>query len=165
MHTRRSLKKNELREAIAFTIEDKVWDKSKMPNDLHRLIRACGNLVVVDEETDVVQFAHYTVQQYLLDLESSKSSKVHSALERSGPRDWGDLRCLSIICRLRNSSYSVFGYQYFESGSSREGRSYATSIAGRFFGSQSREGHHYASQQEVCSYEHQFQLSYSEADE
>jgi hypothetical protein len=64
---RRPLQVNELREAIAFTINDQQFDAAKIPSDLNRLARACGNLVLIDEETQNVQLAHYTVQQYLLD--------------------------------------------------------------------------------------------------
>lgn len=38
----------------------------KIATDISRLTRACGNLIIVDEETQLVQLAHYTVQQYLL---------------------------------------------------------------------------------------------------
>jgi hypothetical protein len=61
----------ELREAVAFTLEDLVYDSGKLPTDLNRLIRACGNLVVADEETQVIQLAHHTVQQYLLQQDGS----------------------------------------------------------------------------------------------
>ncbi|PMD63894.1 uncharacterized protein K444DRAFT_483488, partial [Hyaloscypha bicolor E] len=61
----------ELREAIAFTLEDLAYDSGKLPTDLNRLIRACGNLVVVDEETQIIQLAHHTVQQYLLQQDGS----------------------------------------------------------------------------------------------
>jgi len=57
---------DEMREAVAFTLDDLSYDPRKLPTDLNRLVRACGNLVVVDEETHVVQLAHHTVQQYLL---------------------------------------------------------------------------------------------------
>lgn len=56
----------EMREAVAFTLEDLTYDPRKLPTDLNRLVRACGNLVVVDEESQVIQLAHHTVQQYLL---------------------------------------------------------------------------------------------------
>lgn len=56
----RPLHMDELREAIAFTIGDKSWDATKIPNDLRRLIRACGNLIMIDEETLEVHLAHYT---------------------------------------------------------------------------------------------------------
>jgi ankyrin repeat protein len=61
----------ELREAIAFTLEDLAYDSGKLPTDLNRLIRACGNLVVADEETQVIQLAHHTVQQYLSQQDGS----------------------------------------------------------------------------------------------
>lgn len=64
--SKRPLYIEEMQEAIAFTMDDKCWDASKIPNDMTRLVRACGNLVVIDEETLTLQFAHYTVEQYLL---------------------------------------------------------------------------------------------------
>lgn len=63
---RRPLRIDELLEAVAFTIEDDHWDHSKIPVDPLRLIRASGNLMLVDEEDQSVQLAHYTVQQFLL---------------------------------------------------------------------------------------------------
>jgi ankyrin repeat protein len=63
---RRPLHVKELREAIAFTINDQFFDREKLPTDMPRLIRGCGNLVVIDEDTEQVQLAHYTVQQYIL---------------------------------------------------------------------------------------------------
>jgi hypothetical protein len=71
---RRPLQVNELQEAIAFTINDHQFDAAKIPTDLNRLARACGNLVLIDEETQNVQLAHYTVQQYLLDHRRMTSS-------------------------------------------------------------------------------------------
>ncbi|KAF7944130.1 hypothetical protein EAE96_010534 [Botrytis aclada] len=56
----RPLHMDELREAIAFTVGDKSWDATKIPNDLRRLIRACGNLIMIDEDTLEVHLAHYT---------------------------------------------------------------------------------------------------------
>lgn len=57
---RRPLHVDELREAIAFTVQDEFWDAAKIPNDLRRLIRACGNLIIIDEETECVRLAHHT---------------------------------------------------------------------------------------------------------
>lgn len=64
--SKRPLHIDEMQEAIAFTIDDISWDASKIPTDMRRLVRACGNLVVVDEEMSNVHFAHHTVEQYLL---------------------------------------------------------------------------------------------------
>lgn len=71
----------EMREAIAFTIDDRQYDETKIPNDLTRLVRACGNLVLIDEGTQEVQFAHYTVQQYFLEQERAASSSFRITRE------------------------------------------------------------------------------------
>jgi hypothetical protein len=63
---RRPLHIEELREGIAFTINDQFFDREKLPTDMPRLIRGCGNLVVIDEDTEQVHLAHYTVEQYIL---------------------------------------------------------------------------------------------------
>ncbi|KAH6668718.1 hypothetical protein B0J14DRAFT_674168 [Halenospora varia] len=66
IYTRRPLQVNELQDAVAFTSEDRFWDRVKIPSDTQRLIRACGNLILIDDVSGNVQLAHYTVQQYLL---------------------------------------------------------------------------------------------------
>jgi len=63
---RRPLHVDELREGIAFTIDDEFFDREKLPTDMPRLVRGCGNLVIIDEDTENVHLAHYTVQQYIL---------------------------------------------------------------------------------------------------
>jgi hypothetical protein len=63
---RRPLHVEELREGIAFTIDDQFFDREKLPTNMLKLIRGCGNLVVVDKDTQHVHLAHYTVQQYIL---------------------------------------------------------------------------------------------------
>ena len=74
MFAKRPLVIEELQEAIAFTSEDTFWNAESIPNDMLRLIRISGHLIVVDEETQIVQLAHYTVQQYLLDEERAVTS-------------------------------------------------------------------------------------------
>ena len=39
---------------------------AKLTNDLYKIVRASGHLIIIDEPTQNVQLAHYTVQQYLL---------------------------------------------------------------------------------------------------
>jgi hypothetical protein len=68
---KRLLKVDELREAIAFDIDDTEWDHAKIPNELLRLLRACGNLILINDETQEVQLAHYTVEQYLLNRKTN----------------------------------------------------------------------------------------------
>ncbi|KAM0136395.1 hypothetical protein ACHAP3_004625 [Botrytis cinerea] len=79
----RPLHMDELREAIAFTIGDKSWDATKIPNDLRRLIRACGNLIMINEETLEVHLAHYTVEQYILHSQNSELAYFHTTKEAS----------------------------------------------------------------------------------
>ncbi|KAI9641398.1 hypothetical protein NHQ30_010200 [Ciborinia camelliae] len=81
--SRRPLHMDELREAIAFTTEDTSWDATKIPNDLRRLIRACGNLILIDEDTLEVHLAHYTVEQYLLHSQNSTMAYFHTTREES----------------------------------------------------------------------------------
>ncbi|TGO88249.1 hypothetical protein BPOR_0174g00020 [Botrytis porri] len=82
---------DELREAIAFTAGDKSWDATRIPNDLRRLIRACGNLIVIDEDTLEVHLAHYTVEQYILNSQNSELAYFHTTREESN-------RALSVTC-------------------------------------------------------------------
>lgn len=74
---RRPLEIEELREAIAFTIEDDHFDHTKIPNDLNRLARACGNLIVIDDDKNSIQIAHYTVEQHLLKEDGCKPALLH----------------------------------------------------------------------------------------
>ncbi|KAK0100798.1 hypothetical protein ONS95_007246 [Cadophora gregata] len=74
---RRPLIVDELCEGIAFGIDDTKWDINKIPTDFVRLIRACNHLVIINDETKTVQFAHYTVQQYILDNQAAKDMFFH----------------------------------------------------------------------------------------
>ena len=62
---KRPLLITELAEAIAFAPSDRSWDPTKIP-DHSRLIQACGNLVVFDDDR-TVRLAHHSVQQFLLE--------------------------------------------------------------------------------------------------
>ncbi|KAH8769344.1 hypothetical protein F5882DRAFT_362504, partial [Hyaloscypha sp. PMI_1271] len=80
---KRPLYIDELREAIAFDIEDRHWDGSKIPTQILRVVRACGNLVVISEETRHVSLAHYTVQQYVLGKPYDLGSSIHFTMEEA----------------------------------------------------------------------------------
>lgn len=69
---RQPLHVDELCEGIAFTLADEQWDPDKIPTNFNRLVQACSNLVVVDADTQTVQLAHFTVQQYLLQPEETR---------------------------------------------------------------------------------------------
>jgi ankyrin repeat protein len=63
---RRPLTMDELCEGMAFTIDDHCWDAEKIPMSNLDVISTYGGLVILDEKTKVIQFAHYTIHQYLL---------------------------------------------------------------------------------------------------
>jgi hypothetical protein len=60
----RPLHIEELREAVAFDLQDTTWDCGKIPNK-DFVIACCSNLVVLDSTDDCVYFAHSSVKQYL----------------------------------------------------------------------------------------------------
>ena len=66
---RRPLSLDELAEAISFEPTDTLWAQSRarFPNNKLRMIQNCGSLLTVaqTETRQVVQFAHYTVVEFL----------------------------------------------------------------------------------------------------
>ncbi|CZR67167.1 uncharacterized protein PAC_17066 [Phialocephala subalpina] len=69
---RQPLHVDEVQEGIAFALDDTEWNQDKIITDLNRLVRACSNLVIIDAETNVIQLSHYTVEQYLLQSDTSR---------------------------------------------------------------------------------------------
>lgn len=69
----RPLSLEELREAIAIEPCQPFSNPERLVNDMNRLISWCGNLIILDEEEQVVQFAHHTVQQFFLSASSTPS--------------------------------------------------------------------------------------------
>ncbi|KAH0556172.1 hypothetical protein GP486_005898, partial [Trichoglossum hirsutum] len=84
---KRPLSLEELREAIAIQPCQPSLNTEALENDINRLVPYCGNLIVFDEEDRVVQFAHYTVKQFLLAesrsplLDSFHFQLLHADLE------------------------------------------------------------------------------------
>lgn len=71
-HAARPLHMEELREALSIRPGDKELDDTGfLPPET--IVEACGSLVVYDESSRIVRFAHYSVQEYLgnKDLPSS----------------------------------------------------------------------------------------------
>lgn len=93
---RRPLLLTELQEGIAFHLDDDHWDRDKIPTDMTRLIRACSNLVLVDEESGIVEFAHYTIMQYLLSSKNAGGSQFHFNI-RDANNLVGEV-CVSYLC-------------------------------------------------------------------
>ena len=63
---KRPLSLMEIREAIAVEPCQPFSQQDKLVNDVEQLVPWCGNLLVLDEEGGLVQFAHHSVKDYLL---------------------------------------------------------------------------------------------------
>ena len=62
---RRPLTLDEIREAVTVEPGNSKWDPTKAVNDIFKLIKDCGCLLMIDEELHTVHFTHYSVRQYL----------------------------------------------------------------------------------------------------
>jgi ankyrin repeat protein len=74
--TKRPLIIDELREALSYQPGVSYSIPGKRPNGLERLTAWCENLVQLDEELQIVQFAHHSVLQHF--LEQSTDSSLQS---------------------------------------------------------------------------------------
>jgi ankyrin repeat protein len=63
---KRPLLSGELREAIIIKPGDTILERDRLVNNIDGLVSWCGNLVTLDDEDDLIQFAHHTVKQFLL---------------------------------------------------------------------------------------------------
>jgi hypothetical protein len=71
--TKRALTLDELREALSYELGKPYSITGKRPNGLERITAWCENLIQLDEELQIVQFAHRSVLQHLLDQPSEPS--------------------------------------------------------------------------------------------
>ncbi|KAI1404230.1 ankyrin repeat-containing domain protein [Hypoxylon fuscum] len=65
--SKRPLYLDELREAIAIEIGQHATIPGRLHNSMQSITSWCENLVQVEEEHEIVQFAHHTVRTFLLD--------------------------------------------------------------------------------------------------
>ena len=105
---RRPLKLEEMQEAVAFEYTDKAWDADKIPSR-NSLLKICQGLVVQAPDNGIVQFAHYTVQQYLFNNKISgvKSRNTHEN------QDATHHHCLSIKEAQEDANDLCFTYLNF----------------------------------------------------
>ena len=78
---KRPLSLMEIREAIAVEPCQSFSQQDKLVNDVYQLVPWCGNLLVLDEEEGLVQFAHHSVKDYLLSGEVPEFSSHHFRIE------------------------------------------------------------------------------------
>ena len=97
---KRPLSLMEIREAIAVKPCQPSSQEDKLVNKVYQLIPWCGNLLVLDEEEDLVRFAHHSVKDYLL---SGKAPEISSHRFRIKIRDV-DHEAGEICCTYLNFS-------------------------------------------------------------
>jgi hypothetical protein len=104
---KRSLDLAELEEAVGLDPSDKSFPVDRIArHEGKRLISACGNLVIYDEEDGSVGFAHHTVLQYLV----TRSPRQHPSLLATDFRPTVVDTYIGEVC-LAYLSYSDFETQ------------------------------------------------------
>ena len=78
---KRPLPLMEIREAIAVEPCQPFSQQDKLVNDVDQLVPWCGNLLVLDDEEGLVQFAHHSVKDYLLSGNVPEISSHHFQIE------------------------------------------------------------------------------------
>ncbi|KAE8384965.1 hypothetical protein BDV23DRAFT_176621 [Aspergillus alliaceus] len=102
----RPLHIEELKEAVAFDLEDTQWDAEKMTQK-DTLIACCANLVVADRADSCVRFAHSSVKQYLDKYRGGNIQEKHIPeypVPEQGNRECGEF-CVAYL------SFSDFSLQ------------------------------------------------------
>ncbi|KAF7590721.1 hypothetical protein BBP40_002512 [Aspergillus hancockii] len=102
----RPLHIEELREAVAFDLEDTQWNAEKMTQK-DTLIACCANLVVADPADSCVRFAHSSVKQYLDKYRGGNVQEKHIPeypTPEQGDRECGEF-CVAYL------SFSDFSLQ------------------------------------------------------
>ena len=96
----RPLHVEELKEAVAFSPQDKHWEEDKIPNE-DFMFESCRGLIIKDEDDGTVHFAHHTVRQYLI---GGLATKVDPSFEVSTP-DADYLAGLTCVAYLSFSDF------------------------------------------------------------
>ena len=97
----RSLHINELKEALAFTLEDRAWHPGRTQTS-KLIIGRCANLVILDPSDQRVRFAHHSIHQYL--TEPGEQSGEFRIMHQKGQSECGEF-CINYL------SFSDFGLQ------------------------------------------------------
>ena len=98
----RPLHVEELKEAIAFSPQDKHWEEDKLPNE-DLMFESCRGLIIKDEGDGNVHFAHHTVRQYLI---GGLATKVDPNFEVS-TQNANSLAGLTCVAYLSFSDFEI----------------------------------------------------------
>ena len=80
---RRPLHLEELHEAIGIEPCQPSFKPEKLVTNIDQIVPFCGGFVTLEEEDEVVQFAHHSVKQFLLSASSSDSSNFRFQLSQA----------------------------------------------------------------------------------
>jgi hypothetical protein len=83
---KRPLSLSELREAVAVQPCEKELQTEELTNNFRRIVSWCMNLVVLDEEDDIVQFAHHSVRSFFLETSDHTFEDFHFKLSDADHR-------------------------------------------------------------------------------
>ncbi|MCJ1384883.1 hypothetical protein MMC17_008001 [Xylographa soralifera] len=97
----RPLHIDELKEALAFTLEDRAWHAGRTQTT-KLIIGRCANLVILDTADQRVRFAHHSVQRYL--SEPGEQSSEFRIMHQKGQLECGEF-CINYL------TFSDFGIQ------------------------------------------------------
>ena len=98
----RPLHVEELKEAIAFSPQEKHWEEDKLPNE-DLMFESCRGLIIKDEGDGNVHFAHHTVRQYLI---GGLATKVDPNFEVS-TQNANSLAGLTCVAYLSFSDFEI----------------------------------------------------------
>ncbi|KAE9571848.1 hypothetical protein CGMCC3_g11973 [Colletotrichum fructicola] len=57
---------DQIKDIMSVRIGDTSWDPSRRINDVIRMLKFCGSLVMIDEEEQTVRFVHHTARRFCL---------------------------------------------------------------------------------------------------
>ena len=89
----RPLRIDELKEALAFTLEDRAWHPGRTQTT-KLIIGRCANLVILDAADQCVRFAHHSVQRYL--TEPGEQSREFQIKYQKGQLECGEF-CINYL--------------------------------------------------------------------
>ncbi|KAF4768957.1 hypothetical protein HAV15_008719 [Penicillium sp. str.  len=76
---KRPLSTTEYGEALSLSLEQKAFDRGKVPNDMNRVINGCCGLTFVDEEEDTIHYVHRSVKEHLFTTSAQHTAQFEIA--------------------------------------------------------------------------------------
>ena len=90
---KRPLSLTELREAIGVEQCQPFSKPGQLVNDIDQMVPWCGNMLVLDEEQCLVQYAHHSVKEYLLIDAPDSTIKEFHFRHQDADHEAGEICC------------------------------------------------------------------------